>query len=148
MLRYGQAYDLEAACEVAVVVERDGRFLLVEEDSDGEIVLNQPAGHLAEGEDLLAAVARETLEETRNPGSGLALAYVNARPEPNMCATCVQHVCNMCATCVCGFNGTAQFPAMTPGAEAKALNAISLLEPWRDRVPECRELPPHVLFGL
>ena len=137
MLRYGQAYDLEAACEVAVVVERDGRFLLVEEDSDGEIVLNQPAGHLAEGEDLLAAVARETLEETRNPGSGLALAYVNARPEPNMCATCV-----------CGFNGTAQFPAMTPGAEAKALNAISLLEPWRDRVPECRELPPHVLFGL
>jgi len=49
---------------VAAVVERDGRFLLVEEDADGDIVLNQPAGHLDDGESLLHAVVRETLEET------------------------------------------------------------------------------------
>lgn len=49
---------------VAAVVERDGHFLLVEEQADGALVLNQPAGHLDEGESLLDAVVRETLEET------------------------------------------------------------------------------------
>lgn len=49
---------------VATVVERDGRFLLVEENVDGKLVYNQPAGHLDEGETLLEAAVRETLEET------------------------------------------------------------------------------------
>ena len=49
---------------VAAIVERDGRFLLVEEEADGQVVLNQPAGHLDEGETLIDAVIRETLEET------------------------------------------------------------------------------------
>lgn len=49
---------------VAAIVERDGRFLLVEEKADGAVVLNQPAGHLDEGETLIDAVIRETLEET------------------------------------------------------------------------------------
>ncbi len=49
---------------VAAVVEREGRFLLVEEEADGRLVLNQPAGHLDEGESLLEACVRETLEET------------------------------------------------------------------------------------
>ena len=49
---------------VAAIVERDGKFLLVEEEADGLVVLNQPAGHLDEGETLIAAVIRETLEET------------------------------------------------------------------------------------
>ena len=49
---------------VAAVVERDGAFLLVEETKDGRRVLNQPAGHLEDGESLLEAVVRETLEET------------------------------------------------------------------------------------
>jgi 8-oxo-dGTP pyrophosphatase MutT (NUDIX family) len=49
---------------VAAVVERDGRFLLVEEDTERGRLYNQPAGHLDEGESLLRAVARETLEET------------------------------------------------------------------------------------
>ena len=49
---------------VAAVIERDGRFLLVEEEANGKVVLNQPAGHLDSGESLAAACARETLEET------------------------------------------------------------------------------------
>jgi 8-oxo-dGTP pyrophosphatase MutT (NUDIX family) len=49
---------------VAAVTERDGRFLLVEERIRGQLVLNQPAGHLEEGETLLEAVVRETFEET------------------------------------------------------------------------------------
>jgi 8-oxo-dGTP pyrophosphatase MutT (NUDIX family) len=49
---------------VAGVIERDGRFLLVEENADGRLVLNQPAGHLEPGESLVAACAREVLEET------------------------------------------------------------------------------------
>ena len=49
---------------VAAVIERGGRFLLVEERIDGRIVLNQPAGHLDRGESLLAACKREVLEET------------------------------------------------------------------------------------
>lgn len=49
---------------VAAVVERDGRFLLVEEDTERGRLYNQPAGHLDEGESLIHAVARETLEET------------------------------------------------------------------------------------
>ena len=49
---------------VAAVAERDGRFLFVEERASGRVVLNQPAGHLEDGETFLDAVARETLEET------------------------------------------------------------------------------------
>ena len=49
---------------VAAVVERDGRFLLVEEHTDRGRLFNQPAGHLDPGESLVHAIARETLEET------------------------------------------------------------------------------------
>ena len=49
---------------VAAVVERGGRFLMVEEEAEGGIVYNQPAGHLEQGESLLDAVVRETREET------------------------------------------------------------------------------------
>ena len=50
---------------VAVVVEREGRFLLVEEQSErSDMVLNQPAGHVEQGETLEQAAIREALEET------------------------------------------------------------------------------------
>jgi len=37
---------------------------VVEETQNGTAVINQPAGHLDQGESLLDAVVRETLEET------------------------------------------------------------------------------------
>lgn len=49
---------------VAAVIERDSRFLVVEEKVEGRFVYNQPAGHLEENESLTEAVVRETLEET------------------------------------------------------------------------------------
>ncbi|MCK0105375.1 NUDIX hydrolase [Marinobacter sp. S0848L] len=50
---------------VAVIAEDDqGRFLLVEELSNGQVVFNQPAGHIEEDELILEAACRETLEET------------------------------------------------------------------------------------
>ena len=49
---------------VAAVIERDGRFLLVQEQAEDRLVLNQPAGHLDPGESLLEACRREVLEET------------------------------------------------------------------------------------
>ena len=49
---------------VAAIVERDKGFLIVQERAARRVVLNQPAGHLEEGESLVQAVVRETLEET------------------------------------------------------------------------------------
>lgn len=49
---------------VAAVIERDNKFLMVEENIDDKTVYNQPAGHLEPGESLIDAVVRETREET------------------------------------------------------------------------------------
>jgi len=49
---------------VAAVIERDGQFLMVEEQTENGIAFNQPAGHLEKDEDLISAMIRETLEET------------------------------------------------------------------------------------
>ncbi len=49
---------------VAAIVEREGRYLLVEERAPQGSKLNNPAGHLEPGETLLQAVVREVLEET------------------------------------------------------------------------------------
>jgi len=49
---------------VAAVIEKDGKFLLVEEDTAQGPRYNQPAGHLEADESLLTAVTRETLEES------------------------------------------------------------------------------------
>jgi 8-oxo-dGTP pyrophosphatase MutT (NUDIX family) len=49
---------------VAAIIERDGRFLLIEEETSEGIRINQPAGHLDPHESLEEAVVREVLEET------------------------------------------------------------------------------------
>lgn len=61
---------------VAAIIERDGRFLLVEEHTADGLRLNQPAGHLEAGETLLDAVIRETLEETAHGFAPEALVGV------------------------------------------------------------------------
>ncbi len=68
---------------VAAVVERDSRFLLVEERISGRLVLNQPAGHLEDRETLLDAAIRETREETawRFVPSALVGTYLWRSPD-------------------------------------------------------------------
>jgi 8-oxo-dGTP pyrophosphatase MutT (NUDIX family) len=61
---------------VAGILEHDGKFLFVEERIDGRLVLNQPAGHLDPGESLVAACAREVLEETAHRFEPSALVGV------------------------------------------------------------------------
>ena len=49
---------------VAAIIERDNKFLLVEEITERGNRFNQPAGHLEDGESLIQAVIRETMEES------------------------------------------------------------------------------------
>ncbi len=54
---------------VAAIIERDARYLLIEEHTPEGLRLNNPAGHLEPGESLVQACAREALEETAHPFS-------------------------------------------------------------------------------
>ena len=64
---------------VAAIIEQDGRFLLVEEETADGLKLNNPAGHLDPGESPMAACAREVLEETAHDFTPAALVgiYLN-----------------------------------------------------------------------
>ncbi len=61
---------------VAAIVERNGRFLLVEEHTPEGLRLNNPAGHLDPGESPAEGCAREALEETAHPFTPTALVGV------------------------------------------------------------------------
>ncbi len=52
---------------VAAIIERQGRYLLIEEHTPEGLRLNNPAGHLEPGEDPVSACAREAIEETAHP---------------------------------------------------------------------------------
>lgn len=64
MVQAGFAMDWTPHLTVAAIAERDGRFLLVEEQVGGAKVFNQPAGHVDAGESLMQGCTREMLEET------------------------------------------------------------------------------------
>ena len=49
---------------VAAVIEQDGKFLMVEEETSDGTRFNQPAGHWEADETLMQGAIRETLEET------------------------------------------------------------------------------------
>lgn len=69
---------------VAAVIEREGRFLLVEETTETGIMFNQPAGHLEPGEDLITAIQREVWEETAwqfEPEALIAIQLWRRTPE-------------------------------------------------------------------
>jgi 8-oxo-dGTP pyrophosphatase MutT (NUDIX family) len=61
---------------VAAIIEQDGRFLLVEEETRDGIKLNNPAGHLDPGESPAEGCARETLEETAHRFEPTALVGI------------------------------------------------------------------------
>ena len=61
---------------VAALIERDGHFLLVEEDTSDGLRLNNPAGHLDPGESPIQACIREVLEETAHDFTPTAVVGV------------------------------------------------------------------------
>lgn len=67
---------------VAAVIELDGRFLLVEEETEAGVRFNQPAGHLDAGESLLDACAREALEETAHAFTPTEIVGIYQWPRP------------------------------------------------------------------
>ena len=75
---------------VAAIIERQGKFLLVEEETSDGVRFNQPAGHLDPGESLITAVSREALEETAHEFTPDALIgvymsrYVSSRTKENV----------------------------------------------------------------
>ena len=66
----------QTSVTVAAIVEREGRYLLVEEHTADGLRLNNPAGHLDPGESPLEAVVREALEETARAFTPSALLGV------------------------------------------------------------------------
>ena len=89
---------------VAAIIEDDGRFLLVEEEADGDVLFNQPAGHLEYGETLLDAARREVLEETGHVFEPQSLVGVYLYPNPRVDIVYLRFC----------FAGTAQAPRETP----------------------------------
>ena len=67
---------------VAAVIEKDGRFLLVEEHTSDGLMLNSPAGHLDPGETPVEGCARETLEETAHHFTPTALIGIYLARSP------------------------------------------------------------------
>jgi len=61
---------------VAAVIEQQGRYLLVEEETDDGIRINQPAGHLEPGESIVAGAVREALEEIAHAFSPTGLVGI------------------------------------------------------------------------
>ena len=67
---------------VAAVIERGGKFLLIQERISGGLVLNQPAGHLDPGESLVTACRREAMEETAHHFEPSALVGIYRWRDP------------------------------------------------------------------
>lgn len=69
---------------VAAIIERDGRYLLVEEHTPEGLRLNNPAGHLDPGEGPIEGCRRETLEETTHAfePTGLVGIYLSRFQRP------------------------------------------------------------------
>ncbi|MEC8427198.1 MAG: NUDIX hydrolase [Pseudomonadota bacterium] len=68
---------------VATVVEKDGKYLMVNEYRSNRWVFNQPAGHIESGEGIVEAAIRETLEETGWQIVPRAVAGISVYHAPN-----------------------------------------------------------------
>ncbi len=68
---------------VCAVVERNEKYLIVEERSSGVVVVTQPGGHIEAGESPEDAVVRETMEESgcRISVTGLLGVYLWIHPQ-------------------------------------------------------------------
>lgn len=103
---------------VAVVLEHQGQFLVVEEHDQGMQVYNQPAGHLEPGESLVEAAVRETLEETARAFEPEALTGIYRWTHPGKDLTFLR------------FCFTGRYGAADPG---RSLDPDIVATAWLDR---------------
>ena len=82
---------------VAALVQREGKFLFVEEKTADGLRLNQPAGHWERGETLIEAVRRETLEETAHRVEPTALlgCYTTHYPRKDITYLRFAYLCDV-----------------------------------------------------
>jgi len=80
-----QSVRWKPSVTVAAVIESEGRFLMVEEQTPEGLQINNPAGHLEPGESPQQAVVREALEETGRPfmPTGLLGVYLARFQRPS-----------------------------------------------------------------
>jgi 8-oxo-dGTP pyrophosphatase MutT (NUDIX family) len=116
---------------VAAIIEHDNKFLMVEELIQGEVVYNQPAGHLEPDESLIDAVIRETQEETAWQFVPEAVTGIYLWKQPDSGETFLRvAVCGSCK------NHDAQQPLDTGVIQAVWLSRHDLLaEPDKLRTP-------------
>ena len=121
---------------VAAIVEKNGKYLMVEENVGGEIVYNQPAGHLDPNENLTEAVIRETREETAWLFEPEALVGIYLWEQPNTERTFLRFA--FCGQC-------------TDHRKAQVLDDGILQAVWmsRDELLECKNLrSPMVIRNI
>lgn len=122
---------------VAAVIERDGRFLMVEEETAAGLRLNQPAGHLEPGESLLEAAVREVREETAHVFEPAALVGVYQWQLMPQDVTYVRFT----------FSGTAEGPLADQALDAGIVRALWMSEAEL-RESAARHRSPLVLRSL
>ncbi|WP_338849119.1 NUDIX hydrolase [Massilia sp. W12] len=117
------------AVTVAAVIEHNGLFLMIEEETHEGLRINQPAGHLEPGESLIEACVRETLEETAHDFTPNAL--VGTYLSRNLSKTQYKHP-SFLRFAFCGVIGA---------AHARALDEGIVRTMWmsRDELAACRE---------
>lgn len=113
---------------VAAIIEQHGRFLIVEETTETGLGLNQPAGHLEQGETLLDAVIREVREETGWDFTPTALVGIYMADKADSDITYLRFA----------FTGNATPPSATP-----TLDAGIVATHWMSREELASQLPLH-----
>ena len=123
---------------VAAIIERDGKFLLVEEHTPEGLMLNNPAGHLDPGESLADGCAREALEETTHSFCATALVGIYmARMQRNSTGEDITYL----RFAFCGALGDA-----TPGAKLdKGIVRTLWMTPEEIRQSSARHRSPLLL---
>jgi len=112
---------------VAAIIERDGRFLMVEEETAQGVRFNQPAGHLEASESLIEASMRETLEETAHRFSPASLVGVYQWTSPDNGVTYLRFA----------FSGEAEGPLEGAALDEGIVRAVWLS---REELRACRDM--------